>query len=364
MKLKTLLAAAAVAMIAALGAIGLTQAIAQEKLKIGFVYVGPVGDHGWTYQHDVARQAIERQFAGRVETTFVEKVSEGPDAERVIEQLARTGHRLIFTTSFGFMDPTERVARRHPNVRFEHATGYKRAANLATYAGRFYEGRYILGQIAARMSKTGTVGYIGSFAIPEVVSGINAFMLGAQSVRPDIKVKIVWVNSWYDPGKEADAAKALADQGADILSQHTDSPAAMQVAEQRGILAFGQDSDMSRFGPRAQLTSIVNDWVPYYVRRVQAMLDGTWTSGDTWGGLSTGLVHMAPYANMPPEVKAMAEATEAAIRAGTLHPFRCPVVRQDGQTVECKGNGVLADEQILGMNFYVRGIDERMPSGN
>ncbi len=214
------------------------------------------------------------------------------------------------------------------------------------------------------MSKTGTVGYIGSFAIPEVVSGINAFMLGAQSVRPDLKIKIVWVNSWYDPGKEADAAKALADQGADILAQHTDSPAAMQIAEQRGILAFGQDSDMIRFGPKAQLTSIVNDWAPYYIQRVQAMLDGKWTSGDTWGGLNTGLVHMAAYTNMPADVKAMAEATEAAIKAGTLHPFRCPVVRQDGTTVECKGNGVLADEQILGMNFYIRGIDDRVPSAN
>ncbi|MBN8938064.1 MAG: BMP family ABC transporter substrate-binding protein [Rhizobiales bacterium] len=361
MKLRTLLAAA----VAAVGVtVGLAAAYAQDKLKIGFVYVGPVGDHGWTYQHDVARRQLEQTYGNRIETTFVEKVAEGPDAERVIEQLARTGHRLIFTTSFGFMDPTARVAQRHPNVRFEHATGFKRSANLATYAGRFYEGRYILGQIAARMSKTGTVGYIGSFAIPEVVSGINAFMLGAQSVRPDLKIKIVWVNSWYDPGKEADAAKALADQGADIISQHTDSPAAIQIAEQRGIFAFGQDSDMIRFGPKAQLTSIVNDWVPYYTARVKAMLDGTWTSGDVWGGLNTGLVHMAPYTNMPAEVKAQAEATEAAIKAGTLHPFRCPVVRADGQTVECKGNGVLSDEQILGMNFYVRGIDERMPAAN
>ncbi|PTM61813.1 BMP family ABC transporter substrate-binding protein [Phreatobacter oligotrophus] len=358
---RTTLAAAALAVAATVGA---GYSWAQEKLKIGFVYVGPVGDHGWTYQHDIGRQALERQFGNRIETTFVEKVAEGPDAERVIEQLARTGHRLIFTTSFGFMDPTERVARRHPNVRFEHATGFKRSANLATYAGRFYEGRYILGQIAARMSKTGTVGYIGSFAIPEVISGINAFMLGAQSVRPDLKIKIVWVNSWYDPGKEADAAKALADQGADILAQHTDSPAAMQIAEQRGILAFGQDSDMIRFGPKAQLTSIVNDWAPYYIQRVQAMLDGRWSSGDTWGGLNTGLVHMAPYTNMPADVKAMAEATEAAIKAGTLHPFRCPVVRQDGQTVECKGNGALSDEQILGMNFYIRGIEDRVPSAN
>ncbi|QCK85450.1 BMP family ABC transporter substrate-binding protein [Phreatobacter aquaticus] len=361
MKLRTILASA----LAAAGiAAGVGYAIAQEKLKIGFVYVGPVGDHGWTYQHDVARKALEQTYGTRIETTFVEKVAEGPDAERVIEQLARSGHRLIFTTSFGYMDPTERVARRFPNVRFEHATGFKRANNLATYAGRFYEGRYILGQIAARMSKTGTVGYIGSFAIPEVVSGINAFMLGAQSIRPDIKVKIVWVNSWYDPGKEADAAKALADQGADILSQHTDSPAAMQIAEQRGILAFGQDSDMLRFGPRAQLTSIVNDWVPYYTERVKLMLEGNWRTGDTWGGLNTGMVHMAAYTNMPADVKAMAEATEAAIKAGTLHPFRCPVVRQDGTTVECKGNGVLADEQILGMNFYIRGIDDRVPSAN
>jgi basic membrane protein A and related proteins len=361
MKLRTILASA----LAAVGiAAGVGYAIAQEKLKIGFVYVGPVGDHGWTYQHDVARKALEATYGNRIETTFVEKVAEGPDAERVIEQLARSGHRLIFTTSFGYMDPTERVARRFPNVRFEHATGFKRANNLATYAGRFYEGRYILGQIAARMSKTGTVGYIGSFAIPEVVSGINAFMLGAQSVRPDIKIKIVWVNSWYDPGKEADAAKALADQGADILSQHTDSPAAMQIAEQRGILAFGQDSDMIRFGPRAQLTSIVNDWVPYYTERVKMMLDGNWRSTDTWGGLSSGMVHMAAYTNMPAEVKAMAEATEAAIKAGTLHPFRCPVVRQDGTQVECKGNGVLADEQILGMNFYIRGIEDRVPAAN
>lgn len=351
----------------ALAAIGATFsagiAMAQERLKIGFVYVGPVGDHGWTYQHDIGRQAVERHFGNRVETTFVERVASA-DAERVIEQLARTGHRLIFTTSFGFMDPTERVARRHPNVRFEHATGFKRAANLATYAGRFYEGRYILGQIAARMSKTGTVGYIGAFPIPEVLSGINSFMLGAQSVRPDMKIRIVWANAWFDPGREADAARALADQGADIIAQHTDSPAAMQIAEQRGIFAFGQNSNMIRFGGKAQLTAIIADWGPYYIQRVQAMLDGKWTSGDVWGGLNTGMVQMAPYTNMPPDVKAMAEATEAAIKAGTLHPFRCPVVRQDGQTVECGGNGVLTDQQILGMNFYIRGIEERVPTGN
>jgi simple sugar transport system substrate-binding protein len=337
------------------------QAGAQDKLKIGYVYVGPVGDYGWTYQHDVARKVIEENFKGRVETTYLENVNEGPDAERAVEQLARTGHGLIFTTSFGFMDATAKVAARHPKVMFEHATGFKRGPNLATYAGRFYEGRYIQGQIAARMSKKGVVGYIGSYPIPEVISGINAFMLGAQSVRPDMKVKIIWVNSWYDPGKEADAAKALVDQGADILTQHTDSPAAMQIAEARGIQAFGQDSDMAKFGPRAQLTAIVNDWAPYYTQRIQAALDGKWATGDTWGGLNSGLVKMAPYANMPDDVKAMAMATEAAIKAGQLHPFKCPVMAQDGKTAECKGNGSLADGQILSMNWYVKGIDDKVP---
>src|SRR6185295_7311803 len=233
---------------------------AQDKLKIGFIYVGPIGDMGYSYQHDVGRKAIEEAYKGKVETNYLENVSEGPDAERAIEQLVRSGHKLIYTTSFGFMDATVKVAKKYPNVMFEHATGYKREKNLATYSGRFYEGRYIQGVIAAKMSKSGVVGYIGSFPIPEVVSGINAFMLGAQSVRPDLKVKIIWVNTWYDPGKEADAAKALADQGADIIAQHTDSPAAMQMAEQRGIHAFGQDSDMIKFGPKAQLTALVENW--------------------------------------------------------------------------------------------------------
>jgi len=239
--LKTIAAAAMVA-----GAMTLAggEATAQQKMKVGFIYVGPVGDFGWSYQHDEGRKAVVAKYGDRVETTFVESVSEGPDAERVIEQLARSGHKLIFTTSFGFMEPTLKVAQRFPNVWFEHATGFKRAPNLATYDARFYEGRYIIGQIAAKMSKGGTIGYIGSFPIPEVVAGINAFMLGAQSVRPDMKIKVVWVNSWYDPGKEADAAKALISQGADVLSQHTDSAAAMQVAQERGVLAFGQASDM------------------------------------------------------------------------------------------------------------------------
>jgi simple sugar transport system substrate-binding protein len=357
--LKTIAAAATV-----VGALTLAggEATAQQKMKVGFIYVGPVGDFGWSYQHDEGRKAVVAKYGDRVETTFVESVSEGPDAERVIEQLARSGHKLIFTTSFGFMEPTLKVAQRFPNVWFEHATGFKRAPNLATYDARFYEGRYIIGQIAAKMSKSGTIGYIGSFPIPEVVAGINSFMLGAQSVRPDMKIKVVWVNSWYDPGKEADAAKALISQGADVLSQHTDSAAAMQVARERGVLAFGQASDMIKFGPKAQLTSIIDDWAPYYVERVGLALDGKWASGAVWDGLDKGKVKMAPYTNMPDDVRAMAQATEAAIKGKTLHPFKCPIVKQDGTTVECKGNGHLSDEQIASMNFYIKGIDEKIPN--
>jgi basic membrane protein A and related proteins len=355
---KSLITAAIFA--AALVATG-SSAPAAEKLKVGFIYVGPVGDFGWSYQHDEARKGMVAALGDKIETTFLENVSEGPDAERSIEQLARAGNKLIFTTSFGFMDSTVKVARKYPNVMFEHATGFKRAPNLATYAGRFYEGRYIQGIIAAKMSKKGVLGYIGSFPIPEVISGINATMLGAQSVNPNIKVKIIWVNTWFDPGKEADAAKALADQGADVLMQHTDSAAAMQIAAQRGILAFGQDSDMSKFGPKSQLTAIVNNWAPYYTQRAKDMLDGTWKSGDIWGGLKSKLVTMAPYTNMPDDVKALAQKTEAAITDGSLHPFKCPVVDQDGKTVECKGGTHLDDGQILSMNVYVKGVDDRVP---
>ena len=337
-------------------------ASAADPLKVGFIYVGPRGDFGWTYQHEVGRQAIEKKFGDKISTTFLENVNEGPDSERSIEQLARSGHKLIFTTSFGFMDPTVKVAKKYPNIMFEHNTGYKREKNLATYSARFYQGRYVQGQIAAKMSKTGVLGYIGSFPIPEVISGMNSTILGAQSINPNIKVKIIWVASWFDPGKEADAAKALLDQGADVLMQHTDSPAAMQIASQRGAHAFGQDSDMIKFGEKAQLTAIVNNWAPYYIDRVQLMLDGKWTSTDTWGGFDSKMVTMAPFTNMPADVKAMAEDTVAKISSGALHPFKCPVVAQDGKTVECKGGTHLDDGQILGMNFYVKGIDDKFPA--
>lgn len=349
--------AAAVAALAA-GLAG--PAMAQEKLKIGFIYVGPVGDFGWSYQHNQGRLAIEKAFPGKVETTYLENVPEA-DSERSIEQLARTGHKLIFTTSFGFMEPTLKVAKKYPNVMFEHATGYKRDKNLATYSAKFHEGRYVIGQIAGKMTKSNTLGYVASFPIPEVVAGINAFYLGALSVNPNVKVKVVWANTWFDPGKEADAAKALLAQGADIISQHTDSPAPQQQAEAAGKMGFGQASDMIRFAPKAQLTAIVDDWSSYYIERVKLMLDGKWASKDTWGGFAEDMVHMAPYTNMPDDVKKMAEATQAAIKAGTLNPFKCPVFDQDGKEVACKGNGALSDEQVVGMNFYVKGIDDKLP---
>jgi basic membrane protein A and related proteins len=355
---KILIAATAVLITAVASMFG---ASAADKLKVGFIYLGPVGDFGWTYQHELGRQAVVKEFGDKVETTYLENVSEGPDAERSIEQLVRAGNKLIFTTSFGYMDPTLKVAKKYPNVHFEHATGFKRDKNMAIYNGRFYEGRYIQGIIAGKMSKAGVLGYIASFPIPEVIMGINATMLGAQTINPNIKVKIIWANTWFDPGKEADAAKALLDQGADVIMQHTDSPAAMQIASERGKLAFGQDSEMIKFGPKTQLTSIIDNWAPYYIDRVRAELDGKWTSTDVWGGLKSKMVVMAPYTNMPDDVKKMAMDTEAAIIAGKLFPFKCPIVDQAGKTVDCKGADHLDDGQVLGMNFYIKGIDDKIP---
>jgi basic membrane protein A len=333
---------------------------AADKLKVGFVYVGPIGDHGWSYQHDLGRLAIEKAFGDKVATTYVENVSEGPDAERVIQQLAQSND-LIFTTSFGFMNPTLKVAKRFPKVKFEHATGFKRDDNVAIYNSRFYEGRYIAGILAGKMTKSNTIGYIGSFAIPEVVMGINAAYLGAKSVNPNIKFKIVWVSTWFDPGKETDAAKALTDQGADILLQHTDSPAPMKLAEQKGIYAVGQASDMKPFGPNAQLTAIVDDWSPYYIERVKAALDGTWKSTDVWGGLNSGMLKMAPWnSKIPADVVALAESTEAKIKSGAFHPFTGPLKKQDG-TEFLKAGQVISDADLAGMNFYVEGIEGALP---
>src|SRR6201984_2208453 len=355
---KKYLAAAAAMLFAASVSGG---ASAEDKLKVGFIYLGPVGDFGWTYQHEVARQAVAKEFGDKIETTYLESVPGGPDPERAIEQLVRAGNKLIFTTSFGYMDPTLKVAKKYPNVHFEHATGFKHDKNMGIYNGRFYEGRYVQGLSAGKMSKAGVLGYIASFPIPEVIMGINATMIGAQTVNPNIKVKIIWVNTWFDPGKEADAAKELVDQGADVIMQHTDSPAAMQVAAERGKLAFGQDSEMIKFGPKTQLTSIIDNWAPYYIARVKAELDGSWKQEDSWGGLKSKMVVMAPFTNMPDDVKKLAEDTESAIIDAKLFPFKCPVVDQEGKTVECKGGDRLDDGQVLGMNFYVKGVDDKVP---
>ncbi|MCJ8325057.1 MAG: BMP family ABC transporter substrate-binding protein [Rhizobiales bacterium] len=345
---KTIAVAAAISMS--------TMAMAAEKLKIGFVYVGDTGDGGWTFQHDAGRKALEAKFGDKVETIFVESVAEGPDSERVITRMARNGVGLIFTTSFGYMDPTIKVAAKFPDVKFEHATGYKQSDNVSVYSARFYEGRYIIGQIAAKESKTGIAGYVASVPIPEVVRGINAFLLGAQSVNPDFQVKVIWVNSWYDPGKEADAVKVFAAQGADIITQHTDSTAPMQIAEELGLKAFGQASDMAKFGPTAQLTAIVDDWAPYYIERTQAVLDGTWASTNTWDGIKQGMVHMTEFKNMAADTAAMAVATKEAIRSGELLPFAGPIYNQAGELVVKEGES-LDDGALAGMDWYVKGVE-------
>jgi basic membrane protein A len=334
---------------------------AADPFKAGFVYVGPIADFGWTHQHDNGRKAVEEALGDKVKTTYVESVKEGPDAERVIRELASAGHGIIFTTSFGFMNPTLKVAKDFPNVRFEHATGYKRADNVSTYNIRFYEGRYIQGVIAAKLSKSGVVGYIGSVPIPEVVMGMNAVMQGMRSLRPDGKIKIVWINGWYDPGKESDAAKALIDQGADIVAQHTDSGAPLQVAQERGVLGFGQASDMINLAPKAQLTSSIDNWAPYYVERVKAAIDGTWKSEDVWGGLKADMLKMAAYTNMPDDVKAAAQAAEDGIKSGQIIIFKGPIKDQDGN-LKVQDGQALSDGDIAGMNWLAEGVEGKLPS--
>lgn len=341
--------------------LGAYAAQAADPLKIGFVYVGPIGDHGWTYQHDQGRQALLKKFGDKVKISYAESVKEGPDSERVIRKMAADGASIIFTTSFGYMNPTVKVAKQFPKVKFEHATGYKRAGNLATYNVRYYEGRYVQGVIAGKMTKSNTVGYIASFPIPEVVRGINAFAQGLRSVNPKATIKVVWVSTWFDPGKEGDAAKALIDQGADMIAQHTDSPAPLKVAEERGVRGFGQASNMKAFAPKAQLTASVNNWAGYYVDRVSAVTNGSWKSHDVWGGLKDGMLEMAPLADdIPADVKKLAQDTIEGIKSGKIHPFQGPVKRQDG-TVVAKAGARLSDKDLLGMKYYVEGVQGNLP---
>ncbi len=327
-----------------------------EPLKVAFVFVGPVGDFGYTYAHDQGRQEAEAVFGDRIATTYVENVAEGPDSERVIKNLADDGNQLIFTCSFGFMNPTIKVAKRYPDVKFEHCSGYQRADNVAIYNARFYEGRAVCGTIAAGMSKTGVAGYIASFPIPEVVMGINAFTLAARKVNPAFRTNVVWVSSWYDPAKEADAAKALFDQGADVIAQHTDSPAALQAAEQRGLMAFGQAWDMSSFAPQAHLTAIQNDWGIYYIDRIQKMFDDKWESSDSWWGMKEGMVKMSPLnESIPEDVVAAANATEAGIVDGSAPVFAGPINDRDG-TERAAAGTTIDDADLLKMDWYVEGV--------
>lgn len=329
---------------------------AADKRKVAFVYLGPIGDHGWTFAHEQGRQAAIAKFGDAIETTIVENVAEGPDSERVIRRLAEEGNELIFTTSFGYMNPTVKVAKRFKDVKFEHSTGYKRSNNVATYNARFYEGRAVCGTIAGHMSENGVAGYIASFPIPEVVMGINAFTLAARKVNPEFKTNVLWVSSWYDPAKEADAAKALIDQGADIIAQHTDSPAALQACEQRNLMAFGQAWDMSSFAPTAHLTAITNQWGVYYIDRIQKMLSDNWESGDTWWGFKEGIIEMSPYSDrIPADVQTAANAVRDGIVDGSAPVFTGPIV--DNAGTERVAAGVqLEDGDLAGMDWYVEGV--------
>ena len=334
---------------------------ADEPISVGFVYLGPISDHGWTYQHDQGRLAIEAHFGDRVETTYIENVADGADSERVIRNLADSGYDIIFATSFGYMNGALDVASAYPDVVIEHATGYKRTENMGTYMSASHEGRYVAGFVAGHMTATNKVGYIASFPIPEVVRDINAVMLGLQSVNPDAELRVLWLNTWFDPGKEREAAEVLIDQGVDVLMQHTDSPAPMQAAHESGIYAIGYASDMEAFGPDAHLLSVVNNWAPHYINVVQSVADGTWRSQDFWGGMSEDVVvvrNISP--TIPAALRAETEALIESIADDRFHPFTGPLVDQDG-TERVAVDHVMTNEELAQMDWYVAGIDERLP---
>ena len=357
MTLKTIMAGAAVAL-----SFGTAAFADAHQTKVGFVYVGPIGDGGWTYEHDKGRLAVEAEFGDAVETVFVESVPEGPDAERVMTQMALQGADLIFTTSFGYMDPTINVAAKFPDVKFEHATGFKRADNVSTYSARFYEGRAVQGHIAGNMTESNIIGYIGSFPIPEVIRGINAAYIHASRVNPDVEFKIVWAYTWFDPAKEAEAATVLIEQGADVILQHTDSTAPQAAAQSAGnVVTFGQASDMSEYAPFPRVSSIIDDWAPYYIARTQAVMDGTWKSMDTWDGIGAGMVAIGEISDrVPADVKAEAEALQASLASGEYHAFTGPINKQDGSV--WLADGETADDGTLaGMSFYVEGITGEIP---
>jgi basic membrane protein A len=332
-----------------------------EPLKVAFVYVGPVGDAGWTFSHDNGKKAAEAFFGDKIKTTIVEKVPEGADSERVFRDLATQGNKIIYGTSFGYMEPMLKVAKEFPDVKFEHATGYKTAPNLSVYETKTFEGAYLAGVIAGKMTKTNKLGVVGSFPIPEVIRNINAFTLGAQSVNPKVSTRAVWISTWFDPAKERDAAMTMIGQGVDVLIQNTDSPATLQAAEEKGVYAFGWDSDMSQFGPKAHLASSAIKWGPYYIKSIQSVMDGTWKTSNSWWGVkedSMDLVSLNPA--LPEDVKKLVADRKAALIAGTASVYAGPLVDQSGKTVVPAGKEADID-MMKSMNFYVKGVVGTIP---
>ena len=337
---------------------------AAEPLKIAFAYIGPVGDGGWTYAHDQARKKLEAEFGNKIQTTYVESVPEGPDAERVLRDMVTQGNKVIFGTTFGYMDVMQKLGEEFKDVRFEHATGYKTSENVRTYDSRTYEGAYLAGIIAGAMTKTNTLGVVGSVPIPEVLRNINSFTLGAQSVNPKIKTKVVWVNEWFSPPKETEAATSLINGGADVLFQNTDSPAVLKTAEEKGKRAFGWDSDMTAYGPKAHLGSAVINWLPYYAKATKDVLDGTWTTGQSWWGVKEGAIDLVSVAeDVPAEAKAKVDAAKAGLKDGSFVIWKGPIVNNAGQTVLEK-DAVADDKFLTGINFYVKGVEGKVPGGD
>jgi len=344
------------------GFAAVAQAAGAAPLKVGFVYVSPVGDAGWTYQHDQGRKAMQQALGARVETSVVEGVAEGPDAERVLRDLAARGHRLIFATSFGYLEPALRVAAEFPQVAFEQTGGYKTAPNVNTYNARYYEARYLAGLLAGKTSRSGVAGYVAGFPVPEVIQGINAFALGMRAANPQASVKVLWIDTWFDPARERDAAATLVNQGADVLTNHSGSTAVAQLAEERGVGLVAYQSDMRGIAPRAQLTAITHEWGGYYTRVALEMLAGTWHVQPVWGGMKDGFVKLAPLAaRVPADVAALVREREADIVGGRFHPFSGRIVDRQGR-VRLQG-GVMADGQIQTMNWFVDGVVGSLPGG-
>ena len=335
-----------------------------EPLKVAFAYVGPVGDGGWTFAHDNARKAVEKEFGDKVVTSFVEKVPESADAERVFRDLAGQGNKLIFGTTFGYMEPMLKVAADSKDVKFEHATGYKQAENMRTYDSRTYEGAYMAGVIAGKMTKSNTLGVVASIPIPEVVRNINSFTLGAQSVNPKVKTKVVWVNEWFNPPKETEAATSLINGGADVLFQNTDSPAVLKTAEAKGKRAFGWDSDMTAYGPKAHLASAIINWAPYYIQTTREALEGKWVGGTgVWWGVKEGAIDIVSIAeDVPAETKAKVDAVRAGLKDGSFSIWKGPLVDNTGKTL-LKKDEVADDKFLSGVNFYVKGVEGKVPGG-